>query len=92
VWVLAEAGGDSGYQLNHGRERRLNEKCSPSKLFDKLRCLDSMSAGRICCFGSFRQPQEPYMKDFEVERRDRAYEGASKLLPETLKHFIGWRQ
>ena len=32
------------------------------------------------------------MKDTEVEGRDRAYEDASKLLPEALKHLIGWRQ
>jgi hypothetical protein len=92
VWVLAEAGAEAGYGLDPGRERRLDEKCSSSKFFDKLRCLESMSAGRIRCFGSFRQPQGPRMKGSKVERRDRAYGGASKLLPETLKYLIGWRQ
>jgi hypothetical protein len=90
--VLAEGGGDSGYELKLGRERRFDEKCSSSQLFDKLRCLESMSGDRICCLGSFRQPQESWMLDSEVERRDRAYEDASKLLPETLKRLNGWRQ
>jgi hypothetical protein len=69
--VLAESSVEAGYGSRHGRETWLDEKFSSTQFFDKLRCLESIRAERICCSGTFRQRQERHMKDSEVGGNDK---------------------